>query len=200
MFDPRFLYNTYKILVGLLPVFGYLFSRVKMNGWKWLILTELGIGGSIYTYLQFGNADLVLIKFYGIFIMVYLPLLTLKLGHEYFSQALSITFLLSYLLTEYWEIPTFVCGMLGIFEKTYHGFVNQLYLVADTIILFKVSKLKLDHTNLLYFITPLALSTLVLISFNHIRYVGTIQYVSRLICMVFLGSVFLFGGKPVEAT
>lgn len=189
-------YNLYKFAVGCLPVLGLMINKIKLNGWEWFAASELVILGLTLTNWFFGEKDRLLITFYGGFMAIFLLLITLKLGHHHFNQALSITLLLSYVLTEYWEIPVFFCGFLGLFGKTYHGPVNQIYLLVTIILLLQVSKLKINTTNLLYFLTPLSMSGLVLLSYPAIQYAGSFWYLSRGLCFMFLGSLFLMESKP----
>lgn len=185
------LYRFQIILVGAMPIVAVLLSRVKLNGWHWLVATELGLAGGLSFYWVYGRMDKRLIIFYGLFIMLYLALMTWRLGHVQFSRAVSITLLLGYVLTEYWEIPNFIAGYLGFFEKNYVSWTNQAYLLVVIYLLLQFTRIRLTSTNLLYFLIPLSYSSLVLINFPSPVHAGGSWYVSRILCFIFLGSVTL---------
>lgn len=191
----RLLYHFQVLAVGMLPVMAILVSRIKMNGWEWLLGTELLMVGALGLYILFGQVDQQLIIFYGCFAMAFLFLITMRLGHHQFNRALSTTMLLSYVLTEYWEIPIFMAGYLGVLGKEYLTWTNQLYLLVAIVLLFRVTRIELTSTVLLYFLIPVSLSALILLNFPQPLHAGGFWYVSRALTFVFLGSIILFEVK-----
>ena len=78
-----------------------------------------------------------------------------KYNYVNFNKLLGVTFILSYVTSEYWEIPTFVCGHFGWFEKIYEGSINQLYLIVCFILLVKYSKFSFSKNSMLLLLVPL---------------------------------------------
>jgi len=186
-----FLWNLVIIFIGMMPVIAIIINKINLNGFMWLIMTEILIASFLLIYRIYGVFSINLVPFYGVFFMVYLALMTFKLGHRNFNKAMSITLLLSYVLTEYWEIPIFVSGYLGLFDKEYATWTNQAYLLIVFGLLIKNSGIKFNLTNLMYFLIPLCLSAIVFINFPSFNYAGSMWFLSRIICFVFLGTVFL---------
>ena len=192
---PFLLWAIQLIAVGLLPAMALLVSGVKMQGWKYLIVLECFMGGVLVFYSIYGQIDMYLIRFYGIISMIFLFLMTIRLGPNNFNRALSITMLFSFVLTEYWEIPVFMAGFLGLLDMEYSTWINQLYLLLALVLLFYEAGLKINPITVLYFLIPLSLSAIIIVNFPLPIYAGGFWYMSRFITFVFLGLGVLFEVK-----
>lgn len=190
-----FLWNLQIIAVGMLPVMAIFVSGVKMQGWRYLIVVESFMGGILVFYSIYGQTDMYLIRFYGIISMIFLFLITIRIGPNNFNRALSITMLFSFVLTEYWEIPVFMAGFLGVLDMKYSTWINQLYLLLALVLLFYEAGLKINPITSLYFLVPLSLSAIVFIGFPLPINAGGLWYISRIITSVFLGLGVLFEVK-----
>jgi len=190
------IFSIMYLFVGMLPVFGVALQYIKMSGRKWFHLTILSFIPAIATFFSIVSYDPAypvkhLYLFYGSFLVVCLYLLTRKYGYDNYSKILGITCLLTYVSTEWWEIPVFFCGHFGLLGKQYYGSINQIYLVASFFLLLKYGKFRFNKLNTVLLIVPIVVSSVVIYHFPSMEYAGSIWLIARVTSWLLLGLVFL---------
>ena len=192
--------NLTYILVGFLPIFGLLLQHVRLNGKKWFLLfSSTFIPSMVVMYLLTPLYDPLspfypmkfLIPIYGLFLMATLTGFVWKHGFMEFNKFLGITFLLVYVATEYWQIPVFVFGYLGLFGKYFTGVVNQAYLLVAFVLLVKFTNLRFTNVNMGLLVFPLVVSTIIQILYPCTIHSGSTWMISRFVNCFCLGGVFL---------
>lgn len=194
-------------LVGMLPVFGLLLQYIPLNGKKWFYLATASILSLILGfylptpyYSPSGNTEYYYVPkhlyiVYGIFLGLVLCGFVLKYGYTFFGKLLGLSFLLTHVSTEYWEIPVFVYGHLGLFGKHYAGSINQVYLIASFCLLIYFSKFIFNKKSIAILIAPVLTSFIVITLYPEVTYTGSIWLIARFVTYVCLGLAFLRWSK-----
>lgn len=191
---------TIIFLTGMFPVVGYTLCHVKFNGKKWLVLTTCVI--VFFSMLAFTFAKqidiedppTILYLSYAGFMIFFLVLLTRKYGYDKFNVLLGVTLLLTYVTTQWWEIPVYIFAVLGVFGKEYLGPWNQIYLATSFILALKMGKVKITKTNILLLLSSLVTSTLIIMRYPGLEYSGGVWMVNRFIGYACLGATVYFWG------
>lgn len=167
------------VLVGLMPVYGVLLSRVNLRG-VWLFAAAYAaITGCALVYYFTGNGDRFLVVFYALAAVVYLMVHGVLTGGD-FSRSLGFTMLIVYCLTGFWEIPVYLAGWLGFWGKENLGFMNQVYLVTALCIYFKFINFKQDFINAACLASTLMLSWVIIGRYQDmLTYAGNVWYICR---------------------
>lgn len=200
--DPALVHAAAIFGLYMLVPFGYLvFYGTKLNGKKWFLITEaMAAFGILFFFLNGFRLEplyppRILYVTYGSFIMLFLYLMVRKHGYKHYEKILGITFILGYVLNEWWEIPVFIAGHIGYLGKEYCGSATQLFLIFAFLTLLRVSHLEITRQNIILMVLPVIASFFIILHFPTVDYSGTVWLVNRFMSYAALGTVFYRGTK-----
>lgn len=192
-----FLWTFMFIFQGLLPIFGILIFIYQIKPGKTLlnmITFFVPIIGILYFILGqivrplYPCHDLVL--FYSLVMPLFLHFSQLK-NPDKMAKVLGIFLMVSYLFSQYWEIPVFIAGHLNILGAKYLGSIDQMYLILVFYLTLKFANTSIDNKTIMYLSIPLLFSSIAL----HILPLGEPQmplgYIVRGVSCFCLGKVFI---------
>lgn len=198
-FKPFFITLIF-IVEGLSPVLGLSLIVLEINLKKWVlkvIKIALPLMGIIYFLLGLNRllyADKVQIFLYSISISMFLHFLQ-KRNPDKNAKVLGIVLIVTHIFVQYWEIPHFIMAHLGSTVFSYHGSIDQIYLILVFYLGLKFTQRKIDKWDILLLSTPLIFTTAVFIS-NPISftYVTPTYFLVRCTSCFCVGKFFLRRG------
>lgn len=192
--------NMIYFLVGMLPAFGLCLQYIKLKGRKWFVTVTILVILLIFIFYVFApynpptnNPTIayyppkILYVSYGLFFETVLIAFVWKYGFSDFGKLLGLSLLLTHVVTEYWEIPIFVFGHLGLFGKYYAGSINQIYLIVSFVLLTYFSKFSFNKKSVLTLLIPIIVSFVIVSQYPDIIYCSSIWIIPRVVTYVCLG-------------
>jgi len=144
--------------------------------------------------MKMGEIRWHLITFYAITSTVFWVLYTKKLGDK--KTALLLTLMTVFVAREYYELPIFVAGYLGIMNRYFPMVFHHLLVFLIFLVLVSYSKIEFTKPIIaVLLVTPLIVSPLLLSS---LRNVYTL-YLARTIGVAVFGGVFIHGASLVDS-
>jgi len=139
--------------------------------------------------MKLGEFTWQLITFYALASTVFWALYWKKLKDG--KVALLFSAMTVFVAREYWELPIFVAGYLGIMNMYFPMVFHHLLVFLVFLVLISYSKIKFTMgTITLLLVTPLIISPLLL---TQMRNVYTL-YLARTIGVAVFGAMFIHGG------
>lgn len=208
MFDPLFLRNFLVILSGFSPLVALAVASVKQfNSVKVAFLVQSALFG-FFLYVLFFLPYLhsktfpAVLSLYPLFLFLFNLVLLWKFKAEVFSKILAVSMMLTFVLTEFHELPTFACSYLRL-EFLDPGrliyFLSPLYALVVFILAARLFKLSFSaRSKILLLLSVLGVFVFYwinpLIDINGIP--SALVYIKRIYCFAVLVFAFLIGGNP----
>jgi len=208
MFDPLVIRNFLVILSSFVPLVAFVVASVKQfDSARVAFLIESALFGSflgIYFFLPYVPSKTVpaMLSLYPLFMFLFNLVLLIKFKPRVFSKILAVSLMLSFVLTEFHELPAFAFSFLNL-QFLDPGklifLLSPFYAVAVFWLAARVFNLSLSARSkavllfsvlglwVFYWINPL-------IDINGIP--SVLAYVKRFYCFILLAAAFLIGGNP----
>ena len=188
---------------GILPVLGLFIILFEVNVKKWfltiikIVLPTIGI---VYCALeQISNpAYPVYWQFlvYSIAISVFLHFLQAR-NPDNNTKVLGLTLIVAHLFSQYWEIPIFIAGHLGVLGAVYTSSFDQLYLILVFYLAIKYANIMVNRKTITYLLIPIIYSAIAVYVLpgkiqTPFGYVNVMPgYTARCVSCFFLGKAFV---------
>ena len=210
IFDPIFLRNFFVLMSSFSPVIALFLPPVKeLNNWKAVLIVESAIFGFfLYVlfflpYVPFKTFPAVL-SLYPLFLFLFNLVLLLKFKVVHFSKILSVSLILSFVSTEFHELPAFTYSYLAL-EFLDPGkcifFVSPIAALIFFVLATKIFRISLSSRSkvlLLLSVAGLYIFYLFNLKIDHSGIPSAMAYLKRFYCFVLLAVTFLIGGKPED--
>ena len=144
------------IVGGLSPVLGLslfiLDVDIKKRLLTFIKLTFYTMGityfllGQLNSSLFIDNEQILL---YSIAISLFLHFLQIK-NPDKNKEVLGLTLIVTYVFFQYWEVPLFIMAHLGIPPFTYHGSIDQAYLILVFYIALRFTNKVIDKIDVFH--------------------------------------------------
>ena len=197
--DFDFVFWTIIFIVGgLSPVLGLSLFVTEFNIKKrYLTFIKRSLPTMGITYFILGLINNSLFKdneqilIYSIAISLLLHFLQSKNpGKD--KEALAQTLIVTYIFFQYWEVPLFIMAHLNIPPFTYHGSIDQAYLILVSFISLKFTEKTIDKIDLALLSIPLLATTIAFIwEPVAMSYVDPLYFIVRSLSCFCLGKFFI---------
>jgi len=186
------------IVGGLSPVFGLSLFVIELDLKKQFltfIKYALSIMGITYYILGNINSSLFInneqILIYSIVIPLFLHFLQLK-NPDKNKEVLGLTLILTHIFSQYWEVPLFIMAHFKIPPFTYHGSIDQAYLILVFYTALKFTKKAIDKIDIVLLLIPLLATTIAFIwEPVAMTYVDPLYFIVRCLSCFCLGKFFI---------
>lgn len=208
MMDPMILRNLFVIFSSLSPFIAVNLSSVKqLNSGRAAFLIESALFGLFLYILLFlpyieSKTFPAVLSLYPFFLFIFNLVLLIKFKPERFSQIFAVSLMLSFVLTEFHELPAFAYSylMLEFLDpRRLIYFISPFYALAVFILAAKLFNLSLStRSKILLLLSVIGVFVFYLINpLIDINGIPTIWvYVKRAYCASILAAAFLIGGNP----
>jgi len=208
MDDPLFLRNIFVILSSCSPLFALFVASVKqLNSGRVSFLVQSALFGLFLYVLVFlpyvpSKTFPAVLSLYPLFLFLFNLVLLWKFKPRFFSKILAVSLMLSFVLTEFHELPAFAYSYLRL-EFLDPGrlifFVSPFYALAVFLLAARMFTLSLSaRSKFLLLISVLGIFVFYFIDpqidINGIPSVWV--YLKRAYCFIVLAAAFLIGGNP----